>query len=127
MLDEIDNHAVPLIASLEKIQLARAEANEAAKIREEAERYAQAEASRAEEHRRNSASAFRRLSESPRDGHWAQKWNTFVAAHAGDEAFKDHLKASPEGFAKYNAVMDSEAVPAKRKAIREFLEFADKL
>lgn len=76
-------------------------------------------------HKRRAQAAFERLSES-RDAIWAERWHAFIARHAGDEEFKAKAERDPKFMALYQAAMEAETVPSKRKAIRLLLEYVEK-
>ena len=77
----------------------------------------------AEEQKRKSEAAFARL----RDGkhsHLALAWNDWIIAHMDNHKLKAEMRsgARPEMTQDYQAVLAAVTVPAKRAAIRHFLQ-----
>ena len=52
----------------------------------------------------------------------AEAWNAFLRPKFADLEYKESLRACPERWARYRAVLDAISIPVKRKAIRVFLE-----
>jgi hypothetical protein len=83
------------------------------------------EARDAREQRRRSDAAFERLAASQRDGHWAERWNAFLQAVTKDQVFLARAGCDDRFQALHDAVIAAKTVPSKRKAIREFLAYAE--
>ena len=124
-LQAVPDNAVALDSYLIELQALRKQAAEKRRKDEEEKSNRAHEATERAVQRKRSEEAFVKLQKSPRDGVWAEKWNAYAAAHQ-DDAFRARAQADPAYMEHYRAVIGAEAVPAKRKAIKEFLAYAEK-
>jgi hypothetical protein len=119
-MEYIDSNAIALDPTLQKLEAAQAQYRQEQKVKEEAAHKSKAEAQERASRRDRSEAAFNRLRDS-KDGIWATRYNEYVLAHMNDPAFQASARDNPEFMKYYQAVMSAETVPAKKKAIREFL------
>jgi hypothetical protein len=117
------------VVELDPELIAQTAATIAESERMAAEKNAQAAAAHDAEARRErvrrSEKAFGDLSMHVRDGHWAARWTTFVADADKDDEFFASIRADDEFRRLHNAVIAAITVPAKRKAIKAFLAYAE--
>ena len=119
-IEDIDTHAAALHPALKKLQQGRQEYAEQQRHKEEEKREKEAAAEERAFHSRRSKDAFVRLL-GTRDRVLGEQWNAFNVKHGADQEYKDRMSKDPAFMAAYTAVLDAETVPAKRKAIKKFL------
>lgn len=126
VLDHLPKHSVIVDPKLQVIE----EATRAERARDAAREAADAEEKvridhESEMHRyrqKRSNAAFERLLAS-KDGNWAERWNAF--AQSCSKEFLASVGEVAEFRRLYDAAMGAETVPAKRKAIKAFLAYAE--
>jgi len=125
-VQNIDENAVIVDVRLARIasQLyaARDATNKAKQAKAAADLKAKQEAAESDRRNKRSLDAFEKLRASPKDRILAERWNAFIIRARDNEALKARIARDPT---LYNAAAYAETVPAKRKAIREFLEEFD--
>ena len=122
-LQHIDDKAVALDPYLKELQQLRMLTQEKERKVEEEKRRREIEAYERRYHRGRSAEAFKKLLAS-KDAAWAERWNVWIAAHQSDAA-RAAAERDPEFMRLHHAAFDAETVPAKRKAIKEFLAYVE--
>lgn len=125
-LEYIDDNAVALSAALRDIQVKRAQYQEKKRLEDEEKKHREQQELEFERHKTASEEAFCRLLASPKGSAIAQRYNAFVENSKINQDFTSRARTDAEFMRRYNAVMEAEKVPAKQKAIREFLAYAEK-
>lgn len=71
--------------------------------------------------------AWRIMRETPEGELWAERWNDYVRAHLDDPAYKDRVTADPKYMRLYRRAMGAGTAPARLRAIKALLAYADGL
>ena len=122
-LGYIDDKAIPLCEELKKIQADRIAYRAECERKEKEENDRRIKEEEKYYHWQRSQKAFERLLES-KDSVWAGRWNNTISLLQKKGNLAD-LQKDSLFMQLYNAVMDSETVPGKRKAIKNFLKYVD--
>ena len=120
-LEYVDSNAVAVDPTLKRIQEARTEYRQQQEAEIEQKRLVEIDIEERRRKKELSTDAFNRMM-AGKNKIWGERWNAFIEAHRGDQAFLDSAKEN-EGFMRaYDAIFEAVTVPAKVKAIKTFLQ-----
>lgn len=129
-LEQIDGSACPLCPALALIQQVRREGADSELLRAQEAREREEARERARQHRHASEGAFDRLLEGKDAAgrELARRWRATITelSKPEHEELRGRLKKHKGFTARYEAVFEAERVPAKRRAVREWLEWIER-
>lgn len=123
-MERIDAKAIAVDPEMVAVQEDYRAQVERQRLEEEQKRQAAYDAEQRRYRRERSKSAFARMTQSERGKSIADRWQAFVERHNND-ADRERMGNDAEFMRLYNLAGESETVPAKQKAIRDFLDYAE--